>query len=108
MPTRSPQNGLATALTVGAVAESIGYDHVEGPTTRKYGEPARRTVTAGAATLYDLALDRDAFGRIVRRTELLDGENRVNEYGYDLAGRLARCTFQKEIPCAMPQSRLRR
>ena len=87
--TRSAQNGLVTSVAVGSVVEAVGYDQVEGPTTRKYGEPSRHTVTAGATTLYDLALDRDALGRIVRRTETLNGENRVYEYGYDLAGRLA-------------------
>jgi hypothetical protein len=52
---------------------------VSGAATRRHGEPARHTVTAGATTLYDLALDRDALGRIVRRTETLNGENRAYE-----------------------------
>jgi RHS repeat-associated protein len=87
--TRSPSSGVLTNLTTGALDESIAYAAVESGTTRNYGEPTRHVVTAGATTLFDLSIDRDALGRIIRRTEQAGSDTRVYEYGYDLASRLS-------------------
>jgi YD repeat-containing protein len=38
--------------------------------------------------IYSAGYERDRLGRIVRKDEVIQGERRSFEYGYDLAGRL--------------------
>ena len=43
---------------------------------------------AHAAVRHEIRYHRDKRGRITRKTEILQGETRVWDYAYDLAGRL--------------------
>jgi hypothetical protein len=88
---RSPQSGLVAAVATGIASEAVGHDQI------CPAEPARHTVTAGATTPPAIGFDRDALGRLERRTETSNRESRVHEHGYDLAGR-ARSAILKPHP----------
>jgi RHS repeat-associated protein len=79
--TRDPQNGLVTGATIGVLSESMQHN--------EYGEPKAYTVTAGSASVYALALDRDLGGRIKTKTETISGVTTTQVFGYDAIGRLA-------------------
>ena len=74
-----------TSATAGALSETLTYN--------SYGELATHTVTSGGTTLYALVTDetaapRGALGRITRKAETVEGATTVEEYGYDVQGRL--------------------
>ena len=79
--TRDPVNGLLTDTSVDQVATTQGYN--------AFGELASDTATAGATTLFANTYTRDPLGRITRRVETIQGMTTTDDYGYDLAGRLA-------------------
>ncbi|AKT39533.1 RHS repeat-associated core domain-containing protein [Chondromyces crocatus] len=78
--TRDPQNGLLTSVTVGQVVETLSHD--------AYGEIIGRSVMVDGAASMTVAYSRDLLGRIVEKTEMLNGITLVTGYDYDLAGRL--------------------
>ena len=84
--TRSPQNALLTGTSMGSVTDSYTYN--------TYGEVAAYQALYGSTSLYSAVYDtsgapRDALGRIVQKTETLQGEAaRVLEYTYDVRGQL--------------------
>jgi RHS repeat-associated protein len=89
--TRDPYNGLANALTVGALAETVGYaDPNAAGFSSGYGEATSYTVKNGSANLYAMQLSRDAGGRITQKIETLGGgAAQTTRYSYDSANRLA-------------------
>jgi RHS repeat-associated protein len=83
--TRSPQHGMVTNISLGQTSESWSYNG--------YGELARQTATFSGAPLVDIVYDeagfeRDALGRITRKTETVLGTTKVYEYRYDALRRL--------------------
>jgi len=83
--TRDPVTGFVTGTTLGAIGESRTYD--------AFGAEKTYTVTANGATIY--AVDygtRDPLGRIVTKTETLQGTTHVYGYTYDAVGRLTDAT----------------
>jgi RHS repeat-associated protein len=83
--TRNSQNALLTGTTLGSVTDSYGYN--------SYRELATYQAKYGASTLYSVTYDatgatRDALGRVVTKTETLQGTTHVFTYGYDVQGRL--------------------
>jgi hypothetical protein len=83
--TRSPSNGLITAITLGSVTETYGYNG--------YGELVSQASTFGGTPLATLSYDtpafgRDALGRITRKTEVIAGVTTTFDYAYDSLGRL--------------------
>jgi RHS repeat-associated protein len=87
---RSAQHGLVTSITRGATNETWTYNG--------YGELARQTARYNTTTLYDVTYhaagaERDALGRVTRKTEVVDGSTRVSDYDYDDLGRLTSVTL---------------
>lgn len=83
--TRDPATGFVTGTTLGAISESRTYD--------AYGAEQHYTVTANSTTLYEVDYGtRDALGRIVNKTETIQGETHVYGYTYDPNGRLTDVT----------------
>jgi RHS repeat-associated protein len=83
--TRHPQHGAVTGITLGSTSETLTHN--------AYGELSRRELTYAGNPIYGIAYDtldapRDDLGRIVRKTETVQGATRVNEYTYDARGRL--------------------
>jgi RHS repeat-associated protein len=83
--TRDPATGFVTGTTLGAINESRTYD--------AYGAEQTNTVTANSTTLYSVNYGtRDVLGRIVNKTETLQGTTHVYGYSYDPNGRLTDVT----------------
>lgn len=82
--TRDGQNGLLTGSQLGNVTDSWRYNG--------FGEPSSYRAAYNAAAFYDVQFERDALGRIVGKTEMIDGVTDVYNYRYDLAGRLIEVT----------------
>ncbi|AKT39594.1 RHS repeat-associated core domain-containing protein [Chondromyces crocatus] len=78
--TRDSQNGLLKGITVGQVVETLSHD--------AYGEIIGRNVVVDGSPLMTVAYSRDLLGRIVEKTETLNGITHVIGYDYDLTGRL--------------------
>ncbi len=87
--TRNSQNALLTGTTLGSVTDAYTYN--------TYGELATYNAKYGATSLYSVTYDatgatRDALGRIVQKTETLQGTTHVFGYTYDVQGRLTDVT----------------
>ncbi len=81
---REPATGWITGTTLDAVSTSQSYDG--------YGDLAGFSASAGGAPLYAYALTRDVAGRVVGRTETVQGTTTAYGYAYDSAGRLTGVT----------------
>jgi RHS repeat-associated protein len=87
--TRNPQNALLVGTSLGTVTDSYTYN--------VYGELATYEAKYGANSLYSVTYDsssahRDALGRVVQKTETLQGTTHVFGYTYDVQGRLTDVT----------------
>ena len=83
--TRDSATGFVTGTTLGAISESRTYD--------AYGAEKTYTVAANGATLYSIDYGtRDSLGRIVNKTETMQGTTHVYGYSYDENGRLTDVT----------------
>ncbi len=61
------------------------------PTPPGYGQVDQRALRKGADGKYTLTVERDAAGRVTRRTETIDGGAPITRaYTYDAQGRLTR------------------
>jgi RHS repeat-associated protein len=78
--TRDPLNGLVTGTTLSAMTDSRGYN--------EFGELISYRATAGGPPIYAVDYTRDGVGRIVVRTETLDGVTTSVGFVYDQEGRL--------------------
>jgi len=79
--TRDPATGFVTATDLGAIHEMRTYD--------AYGTEQTYTVTANGTTLYSVDYGtRDGLGRIVTKTETIQGETHVFGYSYYPTGAL--------------------
>ncbi len=77
---REAGTGRISGTTLGSVATSQGYN--------EYGE----LVSFSAGSAYSYSLSRDLAGRIVGKTETVQGATDSYAYGYDAGGRLATVT----------------
>ncbi|HEY5957889.1 MAG TPA: RHS repeat-associated core domain-containing protein [Polyangiaceae bacterium] len=82
---RNSQNTLLTGTSSGSVTDTYGYN--------TYGELATYTAKYGTNALYALTYDastapRDALGRVVQKTETLQGATHTFNYAYNTDGRL--------------------
>ena len=91
--TRDPQNALlsGTSVMVGMTNNRDSY------TYNTYGELATYQFKFSASTPYSVTYDttsapRDALGRVVQKTETLQGTTHVFGYTYDVQGRLTDVT----------------
>lgn len=78
--TRNSANGLLTATSLGSTSTSYGYN--------TFGELINQGATASNNGLYSASYTRDALGRILTKTETLNGSTDTFGYSYDTAGRL--------------------
>jgi RHS repeat-associated protein len=78
--TRSPQNGLLSATTLGTVTTTLGHTG--------FSELSQLSASAGATPLYDVQYTYDSLGRVTQKTEALGAVTDAFAYNYDLAGRL--------------------
>src|SRR4051794_20305138 len=80
--TRDPATGFVTGSTLGGTTETRTYN--------SYGEEQSYTVKFGTTVLYSVDYGpRDALGRIVTKTETIQGETHTYVYGYDSRNRLS-------------------
>ena len=77
---RGGPDGATSRITGPGSTLDFGYDPL--------GRMNRRTLKFGAAQRYDASLAHDGAGRIVKRTEVIEGSTQVVDYHYDDAGRL--------------------
>jgi len=78
--TRDPASGFIMSSTLGNVSDSRSYN--------EFGETGTYSASYNAAPQYSEQHTRDKRGRIIERTETVDGVSHTYEYFYDLAGRL--------------------
>jgi RHS repeat-associated protein len=79
--TRDAATGWIAGTTVGQVTTSQSFS--------QYGELSSFSARANGADAFSYTLDRDAAGRIFRKTETIDGTSTIYGYEYDDAGRLS-------------------
>jgi YD repeat-containing protein len=83
--TRDPSTGFVSGATLGSVTESRTYN--------AFGEEQSYSSSAGTTSLYSVDYGtRDALGRIVSKTETVQGETHVFGCSYDALGRLTDVT----------------
>lgn len=78
--TRDPQDAYVTAMALGNVTTSYGYN--------EHGELVNQTAAYSGSPIYAATYVRDDVGRITTRTETIEGVTTVYDYDYDAAGRL--------------------
>ncbi|NNN05272.1 MAG: RHS repeat-associated core domain-containing protein, partial [Elusimicrobia bacterium] len=80
--TRDPQDGLLAASALGNVSDAWTYDG--------FGAPAAYAASANSAPIFsDQFTTRDNLGRIVQKSETVNGTTHVYAYTYNTAGQLA-------------------
>ena len=82
--TRTATNGLLTGTTLGAVSDLRGFDETGAVTTYD--------ATVSGSEIFAADYTRDLMGRIVTKSETVEGVMTTYAYGYDLVGRLAGVT----------------
>ena len=82
---RNSATGFVSGATLGSVTETRTYN--------VFGEEQSYSSSSGATPLYSVDYGtRDAVGRIVSKTETVQGETHVFGYSYDAQGRLTDVT----------------
>ncbi|MEK9146496.1 MAG: RHS repeat-associated core domain-containing protein, partial [Elusimicrobiota bacterium] len=81
---RNTQNGLITGSTLGNITDTWSYNG--------FGEPTDYNVSYNGTPIYQIQYVRDKLGRIIEKTETVEGETDTYGYTYDLAGRLTEVT----------------
>ena len=85
---RHDGNGLPESIYDGALHLTRGFDG--------YGDLAGQSFVVSANDAFTWQLERDAHGRIVRKTETMDGATSIFDYQYDSMGRLL-AVFENNI-----------
>lgn len=81
---RNAQNSLITGSTLGNITDTRSYNG--------FGEPTDYNVSYNGTSIYHIQYVRDKLGRIIEKTETVEGETDTYGYTYDLAGRLTEVT----------------
>jgi YD repeat-containing protein len=79
--TRNSQNGLLTGTQLGKLTTQASYN--------PFSELQAETASFNNTPLYQVHYDRDPAGRLVQKTETVEGVTHTFKYSYDLANRLA-------------------
>ena len=79
---RNTQNGLITGSTLGNTTDVWSYNG--------FGEPTDYSVSNNSTPLYHIQHVLDKLGRIIEKTETVEGKTDTYDYTYDLAGRLTK------------------
>jgi RHS repeat-associated protein len=77
---RQAATGRIDSTSIGIVETNYSYT--------AYGEPSTATVTANGSPVFGYSLHRDSTGRVIGKTEVIEGVTTEYGYGYDYAGRL--------------------
>jgi RHS repeat-associated protein len=77
---RSQTTGLVSDTELGIVTDAWTYN--------PFGEPETYEAKISGTPVYSVDFERDKLGRIVRKTETIQGSTTVFDYRYDAAGRL--------------------
>jgi len=77
---RHPQHDLLTGSALGNIATTWTYT--------SYGEPDSYSARFSGLEIFAVQYVRDALGRIIQKTEMLDGHTTIETYEYDSVGRL--------------------
>jgi len=85
--TRSPSTGLVTGTTLDKIKEVMTYDPIFGELAT-YTVNYHATTTGTPTTLFSQSYTRDSLGRIITKSETVQGVTNVFDYTYDSAGRL--------------------
>jgi len=86
---RNTSNGLLTGTTLGSVTDSYAYN--------SFGEASNYTAAYPAGLSCQIGYTRDAVGRIIGKTEVINGITTSWGYTYDLAGRLTQTTKNGDL-----------
>jgi len=78
--TRNAQNGQLTGTALGQINDNYSDN--------SFGETQSYQANVGAAPLIQWNYQRDNLGRISHREEIIQGITHIDDYAYDLAGRL--------------------
>jgi RHS repeat-associated protein len=78
--TRSSQNGLPSATSLGNLTDAVTYD--------SFGELSGYTASYSGSAIFSESYTRDQLGRITEKTENVNGVTTTYDYTYDTAGRL--------------------
>jgi RHS repeat-associated protein len=86
---RSPQHGLILGIELGSSDETLQYN--------SFGELARQTFDFASTPILDITYqateaERDGLGRVVEKSEVVNGSTKVFEYKYDTVRRLKEVT----------------
>jgi RHS repeat-associated protein len=81
---RDPRSGFLTATKLGNVSTTHGYNG--------FGERDRFTAKFKDKEIFTVQYERDLLGRIVTKTETIEGQTSTYIYDYDPAGRLTDVT----------------
>jgi RHS repeat-associated protein len=79
--TRNVTNGLIASIALGQVTGTWAYNG--------FGEITNSSAAFNATALYAVRFTRDQAGRIIQKTETIDGVTNQYVYNYDLGDRLA-------------------
>ncbi len=79
---RSPVSGLITQKALASITTDYQYSN--------FGEVSSSVSRFGGSVLFSEIYERDVVGRIARKTETADGQQKFLDYQYDFAGRLSR------------------
>jgi YD repeat-containing protein len=77
---RDPQNGHIAGSTLGIIADARTYN--------SFGELSGYKATLSGSDIFVVHYTRDALGRILQKTETVEGQTHALSYMYDVAGRL--------------------
>ncbi len=79
---RDPLNGNITGSSIGGINDNFGYNST--------GEVIQYNADYQGAELLGLSYERDKTGRIIAKTESIDGQTHQYQYFYNLSGYLER------------------
>lgn len=77
---RDPKTGFIRETTLGTVSTAMDYSG--------FGERKKFVAKVGGKDIMAIEYERDAVGRILKKTETIEGKTDVYTYEYDTAGRL--------------------
>ena len=79
--TRDVQSGLPVSTAIDNIADTFTYDSL--------GQETAYSAAVNGAPLYSLQYTRDAAGRVIQQSEIIQGAPNTYNYTYDAAGQLS-------------------